>query len=487
VPANRPEIEVSDMAALALELTLWGVHRPEDLRWLDAPPRAAYREACDLLRMLGAIDARGQITAFGRQMTGLPVHPRLAHMLVRAKDHRLGGMACDLAALLNERDILRRDHDARDADLQLRLDCLAFMRRDRDRPPAGLDMVRGTARRVIKTARLLRRRLDPLPDRRRRGSLGRLLAWAYPDRIAQRRSSGAGQFLLASGHGAHLDPHDPLAGQDYIVAAALDGGRSNARIFLAAACDRDVLREQFTGRLAWQAHVDWDPHHRRVDAVRRLCLDALVFEIERQPDPDPAEVCAAMLKGVRHHGLDCLPWNRKRRTFQERVNFVRRVLGGDWPDLSDACLANNLETWLAPEIVGLKRLRDLKKVKLGRALSGLLDWRQQKALERLAPTRVAVASGREVAVDYGSDPPVLAVRLQEMFGQTRTPAVAGGRVPLLVHLLSPAGRPVQITQDLAGFWRSGYHAVRKDLRGRYPKHYWPEDPLTAQATSRVRP
>jgi ATP-dependent helicase HrpB len=487
VRANRPEIEISDMAALVLELTLWGVHRPDDLKWLDAPPQAACREACDLLQILDAIDSRGQITAAGRRMAGLPVHPRLAHMLVRAKEHHLGGMACDLAALLNERDFLRWDHDTRDADLQLRLDCLAFMRGDRRRPPAGLDMDQGAARRIVKTARILHRRLDPPPDRRRRGSLGRLLAWAYPDRIAQRRSSGAGRFLLASGHGAYLNPSEPLAGQDYIVAAALDGDRSDARIFLAVACDRDVLRKQFAGRLAWQAEVDWDPHHQRVDAVRRRCLGALVFETERQPDPDPAKVCTAMLKGVRHHGLDCLPWTRQRRAFQDRVNFVRRVLGGDWPDLSDTTLADNLEAWLAPHILGLKRLRDLKKVKLGRALTSLLDWRQQKALERLAPPHVAVPSGRKVAVDYGSDPPVLAVRLQEMFGQTQAPAVADGKVPLVVHLLSPAGRPVQITRDLAGFWRNGYNAVRKDLRGRYPKHYWPEDPLTARATQRLRP
>ena len=487
VPQNQPEIMVSDMTGLVLELARWGVSDPAKLRWLDPPPPTAFGEARDLLRELGAIDRQGRLTSHGLRMASLPVHPRLAHMLVMASAHHLGQAACDLAALLGERDFIRREHQAPDGDLQWRLECLQALREKRWDPLTGPAIAKSAARRIITSADLLRRQMDPPVDRAPCPSVGRLLAWAYPDRIAQRRGSRAGRFLLANGRGAYLDSREPLATRDFIVAAELDGNRRDARIFLAAAYDPADLMAQNADRLQWHEHVVWDMTHQRVRAERRLVLGALTLRSEALPRPDPQRLRDAFLEGIRKNGLDCLPWRPKLRVWQARVNFLHRLLNGQWPDLSDAHLTATLGDWLGPHLDGYTRLRDLKALDLGRLLSGCLDWRQQSALDRLAPTHLMVPSGRRLPVDYTADPPILAVRLQEMFGQEHTPVVADGRQSLVVHLLSPAGRPVQITQDLAGFWQNGYNAVRKDLRGRYPKHYWPEDPLGARATHRVKP
>ncbi len=487
VPHSPPEILVTDMTALALELALWGIHRPEELQWLDSPPQTAYQEACVLLRGFGALDRRGRITPHGRRMARLPTHPRLAHMLVMAGDHALGSTACDLAALLSERDFMFGQGEGSETDLQLRLDGLAALRGAGGGHPCRSGVDRAVARRVVRSGDLLRRKLAPPPERPQPSALGRLLGWAYPDRIGQRRRTGEGRFLLSSGRGAYLPVDDPLSAFDYIVAAELDGNRRDARIFLAAAHDREVLLDQFAAQLTWQERVDWDTRHQRVVATRRCCLGRLVMQTERLEAPDPEKIQAALLTGLRRHGLECLPWTPRLRAWQDRVNFLHRVLGGGWPDVSDRCLVDTLEEWLAPFTAGMTRLRELAGIDLGKALGGRLDWRQQNTLDQLAPARLKVPSGRMIPLDYSVDPPVLAVRLQEMFGQAETPQVADGRQSVAVHLLSPAGRPVQITQDLSGFWKKGYNEVRKDLRGRYPKHYWPEDPATARATHRVRP
>ncbi len=491
-PENEPEIKNADMTALVLETALWGIRRPSELQWLDAPPQAACREAADLLRALGAIDHEGRVTKHGRLMAALPAHPRLAHMMIKARKEALGRLACDLAALLSERDFIRFHHDLPEVDLQLRIDCLEIWRTSGEDHLGGIRVDPGAVRRVVRSAKSLGRKLEPStegrqPERSPDDALGRLLAWAYPDRIAQRRAGGKGRFLLRNGRGAYLDARAPLAAKDYLVAAELDGDRRDARIFLAASYDRNALREQYAGQLEWQTCVGWSRESRRVVAERRCCLGALVVKTEPLSAPDPQAVLDAFLEGIRHHGLDCLPWTSGLRAWQARVGFLHRLLGATWPDISDPALAATLEDWLASSVTGLTRLRDLEKIDLGRALKGRLDWRQMEELERLAPARLTVPSGRAIPVDYSADPPILAVKLQEMFGQTETPVVAGGLQPVAVHLLSPAGRPVQITQDLAGFWQTGYNAVRRELRGRYPKHYWPENPLAAQATHRVKP
>jgi ATP-dependent helicase HrpB len=489
IPAQRPEILEADLAGLALEIALWGVDDPGKLKWLDPPPRNTLDSACDLLRSLGALDLDDGITNQGRQMAVLPMHPRLAHMLVAAIYLGYGGTACDLAALLGERDVVRFDPGQQDADIRLRLDLLQAMRRKRPLTSQGAAIDHSALRRVIRAADRLRRQMGCNAGDSNSASIGWLLGWAYPDRIARRRPGGRGKFLLTNGRGAYLDPASPLAAEEFLVSVELDGERREARIFRAAAYSMDILLEQFADQLRWTEAVDWDPDRLAVVARRDLKLGALTLRSEPLAEPDPQQILEALLKGIRKQGLDCLPWTRSLKRWQKRVCFLRRFSGNDqkWPDVSNEGLESHLMQWLAPYLTGKTRLRDLTRVDLKAALFSMLPHRQHQLMDELAPTHLTVPSGSRIPIDYSEDVPVLAVRLQEMFGLAQTPSVAGSRQPLLIHLLSPAGRPVQITRDLAGFWQSGYHDVKKELKGRYPKHYWPDDPLQARASARVKP
>ena len=294
---------------------------------------------------------------------------------------------------------------------------------------------------------------------------------------------------MTCGRGAFFKPSEPLGAHDFLVIAELDGERREARIFMAAAYDRETLMEQFSHRVQWKDRVVWDEQRQAVAAERRLTLDALTLRSEPQNSPDPRALTAAMITGIRKTGIDVLPWTRALRTWQARVMLLRRAVSGeeDWPDLSDAALAADLETWLEPFLEGITSIRALARLDLGNALHSRLSWRQQQQLDTLAPTHMVVPGGARRPIDYSAEIPVLAVRIQEMFGAADTPAIANGRLPLQLHLLSPAGRPAQITRDLAGFWRNSYPAVKKELKGRYPKHYWPDDPLNAKPTDRVKP
>ena len=487
--AHKPEILEADLAGLALELAIWGVGDSGRLRWLDPPSASAFDSACRLLRSLGALDEDGRISDHGSRMAALPLHPRLAHMMLAADSLGQGGVACDLAALLSERDVVRFDPGRTDADMRIRLDLVQAARRKRALayPDATIDF--SAVRRVVRTGDHLRRRMGGRPGEGDAAPIGRLLAWAYPDRVARRRSAGRGKFLLANGRGAVLDPVEPLAAEAFVIAVELDGNRRNARIYRAAACDLDTLMEQFAEQIQWAETVAWDPERRVVAARRDLKLGALTLRSEPLTAPDSHQVLAALLEGIRHQGLDCLPWTRALRHWQNRVCFLRKLAQDQpqWPDVSDDGLLKHLAQWLAPYLTGITRLRDLARIELKKALVSMLSYQQRRLMDELAPTHLTVPSGSRIPIDYSGDVPLLAVRLQEMFGLCETPAVAGGRHPLLIHLLSPAGRPVQITQDLAGFWQTGYPAVKKELKGRYPKHYWPDDPLQAQATARVRP
>jgi ATP-dependent helicase HrpB len=485
---NRPEILNSDLSGLALELAQWGAG-PGALKWLDPPPATAYEQARALLTDLGALDNRGSITPHGRRMAQMPLHPRLAHMILSAGKAAMGASACNVAAILSERDPLRFSGRQRDSDLLLRMEALeAFKaRRPFGLPDAVVDT--GALRRILKVAAELRHRLGIKDRTSHRPDPGRLLAWAYPDRIACRRPGDPGRYLLTSGRGAYFDPPEPLTAHDYLVVAELDGERRETRIFMAAAYDRQTLKNQFGDRIQTVDTVTWNDRTQAVEAVRRQTLGALVLQQDPIADPDPHALSAALIQGIHRCGLDALPWTRTLRAWRDRVATLRRIQAGaeDWPDLSDAALAADLAQWLGPYVDGMRHMKDLARLDLRGSLNALLTWRQRQLLDRLAPTHWTVPSGSRRPIDYSGDVPVLAVRLQEMFGTTGTPAIADGRLPLLLHLLSPAGRPVQVTQDLAGFWRSGYPAVKKELMGRYPKHYWPDDPLTAQPTSRAKP
>lgn len=485
--SNRPEILEADLASLALELAVWGVDEPLGLSWLDPPPAAAVTIASQLLIRLGALNENGRITRFGRQMANLPMHPRLASMVLEGRAEGAGILACELAALISERDFLRFSPGVRDADLRLRTDILRDSKYNRGEH-SGLKIDLAACRRIRRVADELCRRLKLVPQKQSAGDVGRLLARAYPDRIGRRRPGSDRRYLLTNGRGAYFEGHEPLTAEEYLVAAELDGNRREARIFLAAGYDALSLEEQFADRMTRIDSVDWDAERRAVVAARKKNLDAVTLSVAPLETPDPEKILAALLKGIRQHGIDCLPWTKELRGWQQRVVFIRRLPGleGKWPDVSNSGLSRSLESWLGPYLTGIMRLREIDRKNLRSALYGLLTRAQQNELNELAPTHYTVPSSSRLPVDYSGESPVLAVRIQEMFGLNQTPAIAGGRLPLLLHLLSPAGRPAQITSDLPGFWQNSYPPVKKELKGRYPKHYWPDDPLNAVPTARAK-
>ena len=487
VPYTRPEILDADLAPLALELAAAGFPDPGDLRWLDPPPAAALAQGRELLTLLGALDAGGRLTAHGRAMAALGTHPRIAHLLLRARDHNPASArrAAFLAALLEERDILRGDGGPPPVDVTLRLDVLE---RTGDAAAVGATTVdRPGLGRVRDLAAEWCRRLDvPLRgDACDVDDAGLLLALAYPDRVAQRREA-PGRFVLRNGRGATLPIDDPLAHTPWLVAAQADDTGRDSRILLGAALDPTELVARAGEQVTTADEIRWDDASRSVMARRRTTLGALVFADNALNTPDAGLVRSALFDGVHRSGLDAIPWREAQHVLRQRLAFAH-TLDASWPDVSDAALLGSLEGWLGPHVGGIRKLDDFSRVDLSGALRELLGWEQRRLLDQIAPERIEVPSGSQIAVDY-TDPaaPVLAVRLQEMFGLTTTPLIGGGRVPVTLHLLSPAGRPMQVTRDLASFWATGYFDVRKDLRGRYPKHHWPENPLEAPAVRGIK-
>lgn len=493
LPHPRPEIQDADLAPLLLDTLSWGA-RAEDLPWLSPPPAPALDAARRTLLALGAArEDRGRlmITPHGEDMARLPLHPRLAHMVIRARaqDPALLPLAACLAALADERDPLR---GRAGADIRLRLAAL----REHEK---GASRLRRSAEQIYRLALpapqsgAARPAGFRLPSPEEENAAGALLSLAWPERIARRRGAG---YLLASGQGAAPLPGDPLAKEELLAVAELDSGPSarggDGRIFLAAPLDMDTLRALHGERIREESSLFWDEDAQCVQGRRRVRLDALTLEETplRRADMPPEEVKAALLRGLRDAGPARLPWTEDLRQWQARVLLLRGIFPREgWPDVSDAALFAALEepeNWLAPFMDGVTRLAQLTPDRLGRALAALLPRPLARRLEELAPQRLTVPSGSSVAVDYGAEGgPVLAVKLQEMFGQEDTPRVAGGSCPVTVHLLSPAGRPLQVTRDLAGFWRGSYAAVRAEMRGRYPRHPWPEDPLSAMPTKRT--
>ncbi len=490
-PFDPPEIQAADLSQLALDLACWGVHTPESLRWLDPPPAGHFAQAQSVLLALGALDHQGRITPLGKKMAGLPAHPRLGHMLLSAAKQGATDLACDLAALLSERDIIKgRD---RSADIEDRLHALTVFRTDGLAAAKSLDADIDGCRRVIQTSRQLRERL-PKPARSKgkdspAATAGELLALAFPDRIAQRRGEGKGQYKLASGRGAVLPAHDRLAAHEYLAVAELDAGKTEGRIFLAAPLAKESLLSLFAARLHREEKVFWDEQSGTVKAQRLVRLDELILEAAPLAKPSAEAMLIALLSGIRSLGLAALPWSDKARELQARLESMRLWQPeAGWPEVSDACLLESLEQWLAPYLSGMRSAEQLKKLDLFAILAARLDWQQQSRLDREAPTHLTVPSDSRIKLRYiPGEPPVLAVRLQEMFGLADTPKVCNNTVPVLLHLLSPAQRPMQITQDLHGFWEGAYHEVKKELRGRYPKHHWPDDPWQAQPTNRIKP
>jgi ATP-dependent helicase HrpB len=491
---TTPEILEADLAPLALELARWGAADAMRLQWLDAPPAPALQQARDLLTRLDALDGNGRLTATGHDMARLPVHPRLAHMLLAARglDAPTLELATQIAALLSERDLLRPgalrgERGERDPDIGSRLELLhgaAGGHRE--------SVDRGLVERVQRGARSLQDAVRGLagtaPGRGQPLSAGALLALAYPDRIGQRREGGGGRYLLANGRGAAFVGSVSLAREEFIVALQLDDREREARIDLAAPLDRALLEQLFAAHIVTEERFGWDARAGAVLARRVRRLDALLLEDTLLPAADDERAVAAMIDGIRHSGIEALPWDADSRALQARMQFVRSLEPhsqarrelADWPASDDATLMATLEQWLAPYLAGTTRRDQLARLPLAEALRGRLGVAQQRALEALAPRELTVPSGSRVRIDYeDANAPCIAVRLQEVFGLAATPRIADGEIAVTLKLLSPAQRPVQITRDLAGFWRSSYLEVRKDMRGRYPRHHWPDDPLQA--------
>ncbi len=482
---HPPEIISADLAPLVLELALWGVADTAEMRWLDPPPEGACRQAAKLLRYLGALDEDGLITGRGKEIAALPAHPRLAHMLVAARARGCAGLAADLAAVVEERDILPRADDL-SAEVRLRLEALENWRR----LGKGADRTQADAGGCRRVDRVSRRWLQLLGVQKEASDLeraGDLLAHAYPDRIARRRGAQPHRYLLAMGRGARLAPADPLAASEFLVAAEIGGGGTEPRIFLADPVSLEELKAHHRHLFKQQKEIFWHEGECRVKAVERTSIGAITIEEINLENPPSEEILQAMFTGLRRLGMGALPWCKTSRQLRARVALLRREQPQQgWPRLDDDQLAADLG-WLGPYLAGMRSREDLQQLDMLTALKGLLGFKKLQKLEHLAPAVLLVASGSRIRLEYQDQgAPVLAVRLQEMYGTAETPRICGGRVKVLLHLLSPAMRPVQVTDDLEGFWRRSYKEVKKELQGRYPRHFWPDDPLRAEVVRGVR-
>lgn len=486
-PFHPPEILAVDLAGLVLELALWGVSDPGQLRWLDPPRLSASTQARELLVRLGALDRAGRITDHGRRLAELPLHPRLGHMLVMGAKRGLGPLAADLAALLGERDPLGRRGGEGSAEISLRLELLGGWRSRGERDVIRRGGDPAVCRRIDQESRRLRGLVGCRGEAGSLAAVGDLLCYAYPDRIARRRAGQSQRYLLATGRGALLPPGDPLAAGEFLVAAHLDAGRSEGRIFLAEGIAQSELEASHGNLMETIEDVIWDEQGARVVSLRRVMLGRVVIAEESWPAASREKVAAAMLEGITRLGINCLPWEKESRRLQARILFCARHYPEEgWPEVGDQQLLTDLG-WLTPYLAGITRAEQLRQLDLAAILNDLLPWHQRRRLDELAPREFPVPSGSRIAIDYPPEgQPVLAVRLQELFGLAETPTIAGGRVTLLLHLLSPARRPIQVTSDLPGFWRGSYQEVKKELKGRYPKHHWPDDPLSAEATRGVK-
>lgn len=491
---SPPEILVSDLSSLVLELALWGVQDPSRLHWLDAPPEKAWDAAVRLLSDLGAIGPDGSATATGRRMARLPVHPRLAMLLQRSEEIGCPGLGADLAAILSERDILRKSA-AEDLQPPLNEDDIggriALLRKWRKERQVAV----GADPRVLRTVEKTSEQLFRLISRRERTDereddeqIPRILLAAFPDRIGKLREEGEGRYLLCQGKGVRISKRSDLIKSPFIIAVSLDASdRSEGFVRRAAPVSEEVIRHECSGRILKMRRVDWDRRKERIVAAVEERLGALVLSAGSF-DPSDEEAAPLLCEAVRSGQLNMLDFTREVRQFQGRAHLMKRTFPEeDWPDISPEHLVRSPEEWLIAWLGGIRTAEDLRHLDILPALRALFSRQQQRLLDLRLPISLVVPSGSRIRVDYASgNVPVLAVKLQEMFGLADTPVVADGRVKVLLHLLSPAGRPVQITDDLKGFWNSGYKAVKKELKGRYPKHPWPDDPWSAVPTRRTK-
>lgn len=500
LPFSTPEILVSDLSSLALELSVWGVKDPAELSWLDIPPASSWEPAVRLLKDLGGVDQTGSVSAAGMFMARLPLHPRLARMVLRAGELGCPRLGTDLASLLSERDILRRGSSggrgdrmtgAREPDITERLYCLRSWRSGKKETctadPWALRAVDRTSKQLM---RLIQETVK-VPEKETSGPdvISRLLLSAFPDRIAGRRDEGEGRFLLAQGRGVRLPPASGLSQSPFIVAVTVDAGeKAEGIVHIAAPLTEELIRQECARSIVAARRIEWDKKEGRIVAAVEERLGALLLSAKPFIPPDE-EAAPLLCEVIRSSPSGLLAFIKEVRQFQGRVGLMRRTFPDeDWPDLSDEHLTLTPEEWLLPFSSGVRSAQDLADLDILPLLKAQLSWEQKRLLDARAPASIVVPSSSRVSLDYAAgDVPILSVKLQEMFGLADTPAIAEGRVKVLLYLLSPARRPVQITQDLKGFWNSGYQQVKKELKGRYPKHPWPDDPWNAAPTARTKP
>ena len=484
----QPEILNADLSALALQLLQWGVDSPTDLQWLDPPPNAAYTQACELLQALEAVeqlepqpDKSGwQITPHGEAISSLGANPRLAHMMIRGAQLGVAEVACNIAALLTERDPLRSDQ----VDISLRL-------RQISNGDKAFKRVKQQARQFqSQIKRYMRSQQNNNDGNAIEYWPGILLALAYPDRIAQQRQSNSPHYVLSNGRAVVLPEQDNLVANRYLAIADLGGvaGKQNAdRVFLAARLEPSSLENELAFLLKEKTVAEWDEKNGRFNAEKQRCIGALVLDRQRVNEVDSQAKNAAVIAMIRKRGLGVLGFNQNLENWLARLSLMRSIEPDNWPDLSKTALLDSLEQWLTPYLSNVKNLNQLQAIDFNAALLAMLSWEQQQRLQKQLPEKIAIPSGEMVRIDYSQSPPVLAARIQQMFGLAESPVIADGRLSLQCHLLSPAKRPLAVTQDLSSFWENAYQDIKKELKGRYPKHPWPDDPINAEATNRAKP
>ncbi|MBE9527070.1 MAG: ATP-dependent helicase HrpB, partial [Proteobacteria bacterium] len=525
------EILTADLAPMMLELAQWGVQDVEELHWLDRPPAGTMAQAKSLLESLNAINKSGKITSHGKKILSLGIHPRLGHMILRGQAINLAETSCLLAALLSEKDIFRNtsrlntNGDSLSSNIEERLSMLQHLQEHSQIEHTNTNNLvdKQQCRRVLQSAKEFFRRLPKIRRLTKNSNpnsiknfnqsyndmAGVLLAFAYPDRIAKLRNLGSTdkdrRYLLSNGKGAVFTNHpfcyESLANEPYLVIANLhqQSHKTDARIFTAAPISSEQLEEYFIDLIDEQDSLSWNHKLQKVESVFNRKLGSLILTEQPNPIIDITQCQPILFQGIKKLGLDCLPWSKQALQLKHRVQFIlyqqmhndlnkNQLNQIDIPDFSDDYLLDNLDHWLQPHLKKEMSIQQLQTLNLLQILNASINWQQMKQLNELAPEKIKVPSGTEIRIDY-SDPeaPILAVRLQELFGLNQTPAIIRGSFPLLLHLLSPASRPMQVTQDLASFWENTYNDVKKELRGKYKKHYWPDDPLQAQATHRVKP
>lgn len=485
-PFSDPEIRKVDLVPLALDLALWGVGDAASLKWLDAPDPVSLSRAKELLQSLGAVDHGGRITEHGKVMARFPMHPRLAHMILKSQHQGKGMLALTIAALMQERDLLNLKKEMRTADLRLRIEALEHVRAGRTAEAKKLGCNLARAKTIIRQIKVWQKAHMITESGSDIVRAGLCLAIAFPDRIAGRRAEHTSAYIMSGGRGAKLLNDDPLAEENFLAVAQLDKGDREARIFMAAPISKSELDTNFEDLITNEQLTQWDSKSHSVKAQKRRMLGKLPLGIVKTENPDGQVMKSEMIFGIRKMGIAVLPWSKKSQSLRKRVQLVRSNIDAGFTNFSENHLMETLEEWLGPYLENIYSRASLSKLDLYSILKNKLSWDQQQLIEQMTPTHIKVPSGSNISVDYDVDPPILSVKLQEMFGMVETPTILGGKIALSIHLLSPARRPLQITSDMSGFWQNSYQEIKKEMKGRYPKHPWPDNPLVAAPTRKLK-